>query len=154
MTYRLCDCFPTVCVCVCVDSGLCVCVYMFLNLICVSVSQLVFLPPPWGNCKMNSPDSDFFSAYSLSACRIDCETRYLVENCNCRMVHMPGRPWNNANTQNVSGVELGGLAPGSAVRDIGLWLAWPSSQPYCFCTHTVRDGLLSDSEGLEAKAIT
>uniref|UniRef100_A0A8D0H920 Acid-sensing ion channel 3 n=1 Tax=Sphenodon punctatus TaxID=8508 RepID=A0A8D0H920_SPHPU len=24
------------------------------------------------------------------SCRIDCETRYLAENCNCRMVHMPG----------------------------------------------------------------
>lgn len=26
----------------------------------------------------------------MTACRIDCETRYIVENCNCRMVHMPG----------------------------------------------------------------
>ena len=35
-------------------------------------------------------DSDFFDSYSITACRIDCETRYIVENCNCRMVHMPG----------------------------------------------------------------
>lgn len=35
-------------------------------------------------------DLDFFDSYSITACRIDCETRYLVENCNCRMVHMPG----------------------------------------------------------------
>ncbi|CAO2600892.1 Acid-sensing ion channel 1 [Lemmus lemmus] len=35
-------------------------------------------------------NSDFFDSYSITACRIDCETRYLVENCNCRMVHMPG----------------------------------------------------------------
>ncbi|MEQ2302315.1 Acid-sensing ion channel 1B [Ameca splendens] len=35
-------------------------------------------------------DSDFFDTYSITACRIDCETRYLAENCNCRMVHMPG----------------------------------------------------------------
>ncbi|KAK1898155.1 Acid-sensing ion channel 1B [Dissostichus eleginoides] len=35
-------------------------------------------------------DSDFFDSYSITACRIDCETRYLVDNCNCRMVHMPG----------------------------------------------------------------
>lgn len=34
----------------------------------------------------------FFHVYSVTACRIDCETRYIVENCNCRMVHMPGRP--------------------------------------------------------------
>ncbi|XP_037535761.1 acid-sensing ion channel 1B [Nematolebias whitei] len=52
--------------------------------------QLTYLPPPWGDCKSTSMDSDFFSTYSLTACRIDCETRYLVENCNCRMVHMPG----------------------------------------------------------------
>ncbi|KAG7271978.1 hypothetical protein CRUP_023858 [Coryphaenoides rupestris] len=51
---------------------------------------LTYLPPPWGDCKASAMDSDFFSTYSLTACRIDCETRYLVENCNCRMVHMPG----------------------------------------------------------------
>ncbi|GAA6067892.1 acid-sensing ion channel 1A, partial [Tachysurus ichikawai] len=62
----------------------------FQTFVSCQEQRLVFLPPPWGTCKMNSLDSDFFSAYSLSACRIDCETRYLVENCNCRMVHMPG----------------------------------------------------------------
>lgn len=58
---------------------------------CFSLSQLTYLPPPWGDCKATPMDSDFFSTYSITACRIDCETRYLVENCNCRMVHMPGR---------------------------------------------------------------
>lgn len=53
--------------------------------------QLQYLPPPWGDCKSTQMDSEFFSTYSISACRIDCETRYLLENCNCRMVHMPGR---------------------------------------------------------------
>ncbi|TTL41551.1 Acid-sensing ion channel 1A [Bagarius yarrelli] len=62
----------------------------FQTFVSCQEQRLVFLPPPWGTCKMNSLDSDFFSTYSLSACRIDCETRYLVENCNCRMVHMPG----------------------------------------------------------------
>ncbi|MEQ2268658.1 Acid-sensing ion channel 1, partial [Xenotaenia resolanae] len=51
---------------------------------------LTYLPPPWGDCKSTAMDSDFFSTYSITACRIDCETRYLMENCNCRMVHMPG----------------------------------------------------------------
>ncbi|XP_035285531.1 acid-sensing ion channel 1C isoform X10 [Anguilla rostrata] len=51
---------------------------------------LQYLPPPWGDCKSAAIDSEFFSTYSITACRIDCETRYLVENCNCRMVHMPG----------------------------------------------------------------
>lgn len=53
-------------------------------------SQLTYLPPPWGDCRADAIDSDFFTTYSITACRIDCETRYLVENCNCRMVHMPG----------------------------------------------------------------
>uniref|UniRef100_A0A8C7U7R2 Acid-sensing ion channel 1-like n=1 Tax=Oncorhynchus mykiss TaxID=8022 RepID=A0A8C7U7R2_ONCMY len=52
--------------------------------------RLQYLPPPWGDCKSTPIDSEFFSTYSITACRIDCETRYLVENCNCRMVHMPG----------------------------------------------------------------
>ncbi|XP_048109719.1 acid-sensing ion channel 1C isoform X2 [Alosa alosa] len=51
---------------------------------------LQYLPPPWGDCKSTPIDSDYFSTYSITACRIDCETRYLLENCNCRMVHMPG----------------------------------------------------------------
>ncbi|XP_037133086.1 acid-sensing ion channel 1C isoform X1 [Syngnathus acus] len=51
---------------------------------------LQYLPPPWGDCKSTPIDSEYFSTYSITACRIDCETRYLLENCNCRMVHMPG----------------------------------------------------------------
>lgn len=54
------------------------------------VPQLLYLPPPWGDCKNGPIESAFFSNYSVAACRIDCETRYLAENCNCRMVHMPG----------------------------------------------------------------
>lgn len=53
--------------------------------------QLIYLPSPWGTCNAVTMDSDFFDSYSITACRIDCETRYLVENCNCRMVHMPGQ---------------------------------------------------------------
>ncbi|MGH0129620.1 UNVERIFIED_CONTAM: hypothetical protein FKN15_034497 [Acipenser sinensis] len=52
--------------------------------------ELSYLPPPWGDCQSTVSDSDFFRVYSITACRIDCETRYLVENCNCKMVHMPG----------------------------------------------------------------
>lgn len=56
-----------------------------------SLPQLLYLPPPWGDCKSSPFESTFFTNYSMSACRIDCETRYLAENCNCRMVHMPGQ---------------------------------------------------------------
>uniref|UniRef100_A0A4W5LSZ1 Uncharacterized protein n=1 Tax=Hucho hucho TaxID=62062 RepID=A0A4W5LSZ1_9TELE len=63
----------------------------FQTFVSCQEQRLTYLPPPWGDCKSTPMDSDFFSSYSLTACRIDCETRYLVENCNCRMVHMPGR---------------------------------------------------------------
>lgn len=56
----------------------------------LSVLQLTYLPPPWGECRSSEMGLDFFPVYSITACRIDCETRYIVENCNCRMVHMPG----------------------------------------------------------------
>lgn len=56
----------------------------------LSILQLTYLPPPWGECRSSEMGLDFFPVYSITACRIDCETRYIVENCNCRMVHMPG----------------------------------------------------------------
>ncbi|XP_026205916.1 acid-sensing ion channel 1B isoform X4 [Anabas testudineus] len=62
----------------------------FQTFVSCQEQRLTYLPPPWGDCKSTSINSDFFSTYSITACRIDCETRYLVENCNCRMVHMPG----------------------------------------------------------------
>ncbi|MEQ2228487.1 Acid-sensing ion channel 1B [Ilyodon furcidens] len=62
----------------------------FQTFVSCQEQRLTYLPPPWGDCKSTAMDSDFFSTYSITACRIDCETRYLMENCNCRMVHMPG----------------------------------------------------------------
>ncbi|XP_035285530.1 acid-sensing ion channel 1C isoform X6 [Anguilla anguilla] len=62
----------------------------FQTFVSTQEQRLQYLPPPWGDCKSAAIDSEFFSTYSITACRIDCETRYLVENCNCRMVHMPG----------------------------------------------------------------
>uniref|UniRef100_UPI00358E17E9 acid-sensing ion channel 1-like n=1 Tax=Myxine glutinosa TaxID=7769 RepID=UPI00358E17E9 len=62
----------------------------FQTLVSCQEQQLIYLPPPWGNCKSTLPKTTFFNTYSVTACRIDCETRYLMENCNCRMVHMPG----------------------------------------------------------------
>ncbi|XP_061114827.1 acid-sensing ion channel 1-like isoform X1 [Conger conger] len=62
----------------------------FQTFVSCQEQRLVYLPPPWGDCKVTPMDSEFFDTYSITACRIDCETRYLVENCNCRMVHMPG----------------------------------------------------------------
>ncbi|XP_014378697.2 acid-sensing ion channel 1 [Alligator sinensis] len=62
----------------------------FQTFVSCQEQRLIYLPPPWGDCKAITGDSEFFDTYSITACRIDCETRYLVENCNCRMVHMPG----------------------------------------------------------------
>ncbi|KFP74701.1 Acid-sensing ion channel 1, partial [Acanthisitta chloris] len=74
----------------------------FQTFVSCQEQRLIYLPPPWGDCKAVAGDSefydtkatpiesDFFTDYSLTACRLDCETRYLAENCNCRMVHMPG----------------------------------------------------------------
>ncbi|XP_069509774.1 acid-sensing ion channel 1 isoform X3 [Ambystoma mexicanum] len=62
----------------------------FQTFVSCQEQRLTYLPPPWGACKSTPIDSEFFDTYSITACRIDCETRYLIENCNCRMVHMPG----------------------------------------------------------------
>uniref|UniRef100_A0A8B9CU78 Acid-sensing ion channel 1 n=1 Tax=Anser brachyrhynchus TaxID=132585 RepID=A0A8B9CU78_9AVES len=62
----------------------------FQTFVSCQEQRLIYLPPPWGDCKAVTGDSEFYDTYSITACRIDCETRYLVENCNCRMVHMPG----------------------------------------------------------------
>ncbi|XP_041122663.1 acid-sensing ion channel 2-like isoform X1 [Polyodon spathula] len=62
----------------------------FQTFVSTQEQRLTYLPPPWGDCQSTVSDSDFFRVYSITACRIDCETRYLVENCNCKMVHMPG----------------------------------------------------------------
>ncbi|XP_058878974.1 acid-sensing ion channel 1C isoform X2 [Acipenser ruthenus] len=62
----------------------------FQTFVSCQQQRLMYLPPPWGDCKSTPIESEFFSTYSITACRIDCETRYLIANCNCRMVHMPG----------------------------------------------------------------
>ncbi|XP_061837288.1 acid-sensing ion channel 2 isoform X1 [Nerophis lumbriciformis] len=62
----------------------------FQTFVATQEQRLTFLPPPWGECESKALESGFFQVYSVTACRIDCETRYIVENCNCRMVHMPG----------------------------------------------------------------
>ncbi|XP_041940811.1 acid-sensing ion channel 2 isoform X2 [Alosa sapidissima] len=62
----------------------------FQTFVATQEQRLTYLPPPWGECVSQPHDAGFFQVYSVTACRIECETRYIVENCNCRMVHMPG----------------------------------------------------------------
>ncbi|KAM4622363.1 acid-sensing ion channel 2-like [Discoglossus pictus] len=62
----------------------------FQTFVATQEQRLTYLPSPWGICRLSELGSDFYPVYSVSACRIDCETRYIVENCGCKMVHMPG----------------------------------------------------------------
>ncbi|XP_026098655.1 acid-sensing ion channel 2-like [Carassius auratus] len=62
----------------------------FQTFVATQEQRLTYLPPPWGECVTRALDSGLFEVYSVSACRIECETRYIIENCNCRMVYMPG----------------------------------------------------------------
>ncbi|XP_015682651.1 acid-sensing ion channel 1-like [Protobothrops mucrosquamatus] len=62
----------------------------FQTFVSCQEQRLFYLPAPWGDCQAAPAASAFFPNYSTAACRLDCETRYLAENCNCRMVHMPG----------------------------------------------------------------
>uniref|UniRef100_A0AAY4BJ39 Acid-sensing ion channel 1 n=1 Tax=Denticeps clupeoides TaxID=299321 RepID=A0AAY4BJ39_9TELE len=62
----------------------------FQTFVSCQEQRLVYLPPPWGECKVTPVEPEFFQSYSLTACHLDCQTRYLVDSCNCRMVHMPG----------------------------------------------------------------
>ncbi|KAL7977906.1 hypothetical protein Chor_010858 [Crotalus horridus] len=61
----------------------------FQTFVSCQEQRLFYLPAPWGDCQAAPAASAFFPNYSAAACRLDCETRYLAENCNCRMVHMP-----------------------------------------------------------------
>lgn len=83
--------------------------------------QLTYLPPPWGECRSSEMGLDFFPVYSITACRIDCETRYIVENCNCKMVHMPGQCAGRAGTIPTTQPGLLGVNGLEKVtRDLGL----------------------------------
>ncbi|KAM9306068.1 LOW QUALITY PROTEIN: acid-sensing ion channel 1C-like [Gastrophryne carolinensis] len=62
----------------------------FQTFVSCQQQQLTYLPPPWGDCKDSPFISPYFQNYSITACRIDCETRYVLNACKCRMVHMPG----------------------------------------------------------------
>ncbi|XP_075070387.1 acid-sensing ion channel 1C-like isoform X2 [Mixophyes fleayi] len=62
----------------------------FQTFVSCQQQQITYLPPPWGVCKSTPFKSPYFVNYSITACRIDCETRFILGECGCRMVHMPG----------------------------------------------------------------
>lgn len=56
------------------------------TLVSTQEQRVTFLPPPWGNCNPEKPPNphDFFPKYSISSCRIACETKQVVKECGCR----------------------------------------------------------------------
>uniref|UniRef100_A0A663DPE6 Acid sensing ion channel subunit 3 n=1 Tax=Aquila chrysaetos chrysaetos TaxID=223781 RepID=A0A663DPE6_AQUCH len=79
----------------------------FQTFVSCQQQRLVYLPPPWGDCKATPIESEFFTNYSITACRLDCETRYLAENCKtaawctCRVSRGWGRPPRGRGNANV-----------------------------------------------------
>ena len=53
--------------------------------------QVNYLGTPWGKCKdpQAAGNTKNFSKYSDPACRIECETEHIVNECECRMPFMP-----------------------------------------------------------------
>ncbi|XP_029559274.1 acid-sensing ion channel 4-A isoform X2 [Salmo salar] len=63
----------------------------FQTFVSCQEQRLTYLPQPWGNCRSTSDQMiPGYDTYSVSACRLRCETREVLRECNCRMVHMPG----------------------------------------------------------------
>ena len=66
----------------------------FQTLVAAQEQQVGFLPPPWGDCEgdANVEDHKYYQNYSISACRITCETKIVTQKCNCRWV-LNSRIW-------------------------------------------------------------
>ncbi|CAB1458432.1 unnamed protein product [Pleuronectes platessa] len=63
----------------------------FQTFVSCQEQRLTYLPQPWGNCRSTSKEKfPGYDTYSISACRLLCETNEVLRVCNCRMVHMPG----------------------------------------------------------------
>ncbi|KAF0026321.1 hypothetical protein F2P81_021058 [Scophthalmus maximus] len=63
----------------------------FQTFVSCQEQRLTYLPQPWGNCRSTSKEKiPGYDTYSISACRLLCETNEVMRVCNCRMVHMPG----------------------------------------------------------------
>ncbi|KAL4608986.1 acid-sensing ion channel 4 [Arapaima gigas] len=63
----------------------------FQTFVSCQEQRLTYLPQPWGNCRDSTEELiPGYDTYSISACRLHCETKEVLKECNCRMVHMPG----------------------------------------------------------------
>uniref|UniRef100_A0A3B4B135 Acid sensing ion channel subunit family member 4 n=1 Tax=Periophthalmus magnuspinnatus TaxID=409849 RepID=A0A3B4B135_9GOBI len=69
----------------------------FQTFVSCQEQRLTYLPQPWGNCRSSSKEKfPGYDTYSISACRLLCETNEVIRVCNCRMVHMPGKALSNS----------------------------------------------------------
>ncbi|KAM9487257.1 acid-sensing ion channel 4-A [Clarias gariepinus] len=64
----------------------------FQTFVSCQEQRLTYLPQPWGNCRSSADRSSIpgYDSYSISACHLHCETQLVLQECQCRMVHMPG----------------------------------------------------------------
>ncbi|XP_030637942.1 acid-sensing ion channel 4-B [Chanos chanos] len=63
----------------------------FQTFVSCQEQRLTYLPQPWGNCRATQEQViPGYDTYSISACRLRCESTMVQKECNCRMVHMPG----------------------------------------------------------------
>ncbi|XP_063724130.1 acid-sensing ion channel 2-like isoform X2 [Symsagittifera roscoffensis] len=51
--------------------------------------QVTYLTKPWGECVKTFEKTINFTKYSDPACRIECETEHIVDECDCRLPFMP-----------------------------------------------------------------
>ncbi|XP_078662536.1 acid-sensing ion channel 2-like isoform X1 [Branchiostoma floridae x Branchiostoma belcheri] len=61
----------------------------FHTFVAIRKEVITTLPAPYGNCQQRGGQK-YYPDYSLSACRIECETEHVVHECGCRLVEMPG----------------------------------------------------------------
>uniref|UniRef100_A0A3Q1EJI2 Acid-sensing (proton-gated) ion channel family member 4b n=1 Tax=Acanthochromis polyacanthus TaxID=80966 RepID=A0A3Q1EJI2_9TELE len=59
----------------------------FQTFVSCQEQRLTYLPQPWGNCRSTSKEKfPGYDTYSISACRLLCETNEVLRVCKCRMV--------------------------------------------------------------------
>ncbi|XP_006822315.1 acid-sensing ion channel 1B-like [Saccoglossus kowalevskii] len=52
--------------------------------------KITRLSQPYGDCEPVVLPTEHYDHYSMSACRIECETELLLKHCGCRLVEQPG----------------------------------------------------------------
>ncbi|XP_019614578.1 PREDICTED: acid-sensing ion channel 2-like [Branchiostoma belcheri] len=44
--------------------------------------------PPWGVCQ--DLQLEYYDTYTLTGCQLECRSKYVVQNCTCRPIYLPG----------------------------------------------------------------